>query len=151
MVVFLIVIVIALVGIYVLGVGMGSGAGKRPTLDGLKSTFASLGKPAQVLCGELSPPSQGPACRCDALGRVAIAPGCQAAVAKALPWKRRTLTLSSPDGARVSVQVSSDGGKTVVRGDLGRSSDFPVPPDGGELSLACAGPPCQVLMALIPR
>lgn len=151
MVVVLIVIAIVLVGIEVLGAGLGSRSGRRPTLDGLKSTFAGLGKPAPVRCGDLSVPgdgTSGAACRCDAAGRVAIAPGCRATVARTLPWKRRVLTLSSPDGARLSVQVSSDGGKTVVRGDLGQPSDFPVPPAGADLSLACAGPSC---LALIPR
>jgi hypothetical protein len=39
-----------------------------------------------------------------------------------LRGRRRTLARSSPNGAQVKVEVASDPGKSVVRGDLGQQS-----------------------------
>jgi hypothetical protein len=56
------------------------------------------------------------------------------------------LALSSPDGAQVRVEVASDGDKTVVRGDLGQQSEFPIPPGGANVSFSCLGSSCLAII-----
>jgi len=152
-VVFLMVAAIVLIGVYLLGVGMGSERERRPSMDDLQAFFAGLrlGAPSKVACADLSAQVPGssnlPRCSCDGMGRIMVLPpGCTAVLGSTLPWRRRTLTLSSPNGGSVKVEVSGDEGRTVVRGDLGQQSDFPVPPGGANLSLACPINPCLAII-----
>jgi len=104
--VFLIVAAIALVGFYLLGLGMGLGPERRPRMEDLRATFEKLGSATRVGCADLSAPGQGsarvPACRCDALGRLAVPTGCGASIPSTLPWRRRTLARPTVEHVRIT-------------------------------------------------